>query len=126
MAELATNHGEPPPGEGTAGAKRKPKSKFGVGFWILVFFAILKDITDFLLNLTVVLSPLTIATGFLMNTVVALYLWFVGIRPTVTKVATFGISFIIDVFPGTSFIPATTFNLLFTRYLENLGQRLEQ
>ncbi|MDP3958076.1 MAG: hypothetical protein Q8Q36_01265 [bacterium] len=126
MAELAIQPGELPRGEGAAEAKRKPKSKFGVGFWILVFFAFLKDTTDFLLNLSVVGAPLTVATGFVMNTIVGLYLWAVGVRPTATKVATFGVSFIIDVFPGTSFIPATTFNLLFIRYLENLEQRPEQ
>lgn len=104
----------------------KRPSKFGAGFWVLLFFALAKDATDFLLNLTVVLSPLTVITGFFMNMVVGLYFWYVGVRPTVAKVATFGVSFIIDVMPVTSFLPATTLNLLFIRYLENLDLRREK
>lgn len=97
----------------------KGQSKFGVGFWILIIFAVLKDLTDIIFTLTVVLMPITSFTGFLMNAAIAMYFFFIGVKPDTKKVATFISSSIIDMLPGAGILPMTTFNLLFIRFLEN-------
>lgn len=115
--ELTINPGELP--QEQAPVKEKKKSKFGPGFWIIFFFAVIKDITDILLNLTVILSPVTTFTTFLMNAILLFYFFFVGVSANTRQVATFGISFIIDLIPGLNLFPLTTVNLFAIRTMED-------
>ncbi len=99
--------------------QKKEKKMTGVGFYIVLIFAIAKDLSDLLFNLTAVLSPLTTMTGLLMGAVLFCYFFFVGVTPDMRKVATFVSSSIIDAMPFLSFLPMTTINLIVIRYLEN-------
>lgn len=106
-----------PSGAGSA-PSQKTASKFGVGFNVLLVCAILKDISDVLLNLTIIFSWVTSFTGAIMTMAIWAYLFMSGIKMNASKLATTAISSIIDILPGFSVLPMTTLNLLAIRFID--------
>jgi len=85
---------------GERGKASAPEKKMtGVGFYMIVGIAAVKDLLDMFLNISVVLSIVVIGTGLLISFIVAFYLFYVGVKPSVKKLATFTISAIIELIP---------------------------
>ncbi|MBX4216191.1 hypothetical protein KW797_04560 [Candidatus Parcubacteria bacterium] len=117
MADIVAMPGGMPE-ESREGDKKRP-SRFGMGFYIILTLAVLKDLSDILLDLTVIGAPITSFSTIIMDMIVVAYLFMIGVKPSAGKVATFAGSFILDVVPGLSFLPMTTLNLYFIRYLDD-------
>lgn len=100
-----------------APAQKEP-SKMGVGFYVLLVCAVIKDLTDILLNLTIIFSWVTSFTGAIMTMAIWSYLFLSGIKMNASKLATTAISSIIDMVPGFSALPMTTLNLLAIRFID--------
>jgi len=104
---------------GARGKASAPKKMTGPGFYMVVGIAIVKDLLDVFLNVSVVLSVVVIATGLLISFIVAFYLFYVGVKPSAKKVAVYAVSAIIELIPFLSIIPTFAFTLFIIRALEN-------
>lgn len=106
------------------GAEKKPKKKLaGLGFVAMLFVALMKDIVDILLTLTVVLSFLIIVFDFVYWLILIAYLFVSGVRPTFIKTATGALGAVIEMVPILSAImPMATATLITMRILENSGR----
>ena len=102
----------------------KKQNKFGVGFYIILVFAIIKDISDVLFVLTVALAWIPPITGIIMNIVIGFYFFFIGVSLNRRKLATFGASFIIEMIPFGGILPMTTINLVAIRMMENVSEKI--
>ncbi len=100
------------------------KSKFGVGFYIMLVFAIIKDISDVFFSFTVILAWIPPITGIIMNIIIGSYFFFVGVSLNGRKLATFGASFIIEMIPFGGILPMTTINLVAIRMMENVSEKI--
>lgn len=106
--------------------KQKEPSRFGVGFYVLLVCAVIKDVSDILLNLTIIFSWVTSFTGAIMSMAIWSYLFMSGIKMNASKLATTAISSIIDIVPGFSALPMTTLNLLAIRFLDWSEQKIKE
>ncbi|OGZ04317.1 MAG: hypothetical protein A2648_01055 [Candidatus Lloydbacteria bacterium RIFCSPHIGHO2_01_FULL_41_20] len=104
--------------------KPKKKSKFGVGFYIVLVFAIIKDISDIVFTAFVFTSPLTIVTGALMSMVLWAYFFFIGVSLNGRKLATFAITAIIEVIPLFGVLPMAAINLTAIRIMESASEKI--
>lgn len=104
-----------------AKVQRDPAKKkmTGIGFWLVVGIALMKDGLDIILNLSVFLIFLVIPLSFLFLFMTFMYLYLEGVKMDNRKLATIIISFIVDMLPLLSIIPAFTFSLFIIRFLEN-------
>ncbi len=107
--------------------RRKDAKKLtGPSFWFVAACAVLKDILDLFLSVTVLLSVFIIMTGFLITFLILFYLFFKGVKPDVRKVASFVISTCVEMLPLLSILPATTLNLFIIRSLEHSANKRGQ
>lgn len=95
------------------------KKMTGVSFWIMVGVALMKDSLDLILNFSVFLIFLVIPLSFLFMFVTFMYLYLEGVKMDSRKIATIVISFLVDMLPLISMLPAFTLSLFIIRYLEN-------
>jgi len=106
-----------------AGARGKesapPQKLTGVGFYMIVGLALIKDVSDIAADLSVFLSVVTILTGITISFIVWFYLFYNGVKIDSRKLATFLISAIIEIIPFLNIIPTFTFTLFFIREMEN-------
>ena len=100
-----------------------PKKLGGVGFYVIVMFAVLKDMLDVIENLTIILSILRTLTTFLIYIVIWCYLFFSNVgfvdKFAARKLAVLVIPFIIELIPFLNIVPATTIGLFVLRTIEN-------
>lgn len=104
---------------GKVGAEQEKKKMTAPGFWGIVCIALIKDISDVFVNMTLVLAIFVIVTGILVNFIIFFYLFSSGVRPSARKLATLMFSFIIGVMPFLSILPETTVALFIVRAIEN-------
>lgn len=93
----------------------------GIGFWAIVGLALLKDLLDIFLNVTIILSVVVIPITFMISIGVLMYLYLNGVKIDTRKGATIFIGFLIDAFPFLSFLPTFTFTLFVIKWMENGG-----
>ena len=93
-----------------------PKKLGGVGFYVIVMFAVLKDMLDVIENLTIILSILSTLTTFLIYIVIWCYLFFSNVG-FVDKFAARKLAVL--VIPFLNIVPATTIGLFVLRTIEN-------
>lgn len=95
----------------------------GVVFWLMFALALAKDATDVLLNLSLFLSILTMATGALIGFILFLYLALNGVfrleKRIAKKLAITVAAIIIELIPFLNFIPTVSATLLVLRWMEN-------
>lgn len=104
--------------------KPKKKSKFGVGFYIVLVFAIIKDISDIVFTALMFTAPLTTITGAIMSMVLWAYFFFIGVSLNGRKLATFAITAIIEVIPLFGALPMATINLTAVRIMEGASEKI--
>jgi len=124
MAERAANRHKARNNKRKRGRKiseKEPEKKLaGVGFWMMVTLAIIKDSSDLLLTPSFFLVPLTIILTILISFIIFFYLFYNGVNFTSKVLARLAICFIIELIPFVNaLIPATTMSLFFIRTLEN-------
>lgn len=101
-------------------SKTSVKKKLsGPIFWLMIFFALIKDVSDIILTISFLLSILIIPLGIVVSFTLMLYYFFNGVKPTMGKAATVVITAIIEFLPFVSLLPTTTLSLLIIRYLTN-------
>jgi len=106
--------------EGARGkASAPPKKMTGVGFYMVVALALIKDTFDIIADISILLSILTFFTGLLISYIVWFYLFYNGVKLDSRKLATFAVSAIIEVIPLVNIIPTFTITLFVIRELEN-------
>lgn len=105
--------------EGELAKKRKLA---GFGFMFMVGLALIKDVLD-LLNLTLVLSAMSVFFTIFYNITLFFYLFMNGIsftgRYAGRKLAVLVGQFIIEVIPFVNIVPATALSLVVLRTIEN-------
>jgi len=102
------------------------KKLTGVGFYMVVMLAIIKDISDIFLNLSIVFSFFVIFSGLIISFIVFFYL-FLNNVDFITKYGSKKLvilitSFIIEIVPFLSIIPVFTFTLFLIKAIENNEQ----
>ena len=90
-----------------------------IGFWFIVGAALMKDVLDLFLHLTVVLSFLILFVGFAVTFLTLSYFFYSKVKFDIRKLATFTISMIIEILPVISILPMSVVNLFVIRYFEN-------
>lgn len=100
-------------------AKKDGKKLHGVSFWLIVGLAIIKDLLDIVLNISLILILLVIPIGFIISFGVFIYLYLQGVKMDSRKLATLIIGFFIDLLPLLSILPTFTITLFIIRFLEN-------
>ncbi len=99
--------------------KTQEKKMTGVGFYMIVGIAIIKDLVD-LIDLTGIGVILTSILGFFIDFIVWFYFFYTGVKYYEgRKLATFLISAIIEIIPGLNILPTFSFTLFIIRALEN-------
>ena len=116
LAEKQAALNEQPEQSGTAVSSKKLT---GPGFWGIVCLALLKDISDVFLNLTLVVALFVIVSGLVINFIIFFYLFYTGVKPSMRKLATIAFSLIIGMVPFLSILPETTASLFILRIIEN-------
>lgn len=101
-------------GEGTV-----RKKMTGVGFYLIVGIAALKDLMDAVLDATVILSILTFVFSIIASAIIFTYLYSNGVRFTDRKLATFAAGFVVELVPFLNILPASVIMLFVIRELEN-------
>ena len=100
--------------------KSSPEKKMtGVGFYLVLSTVVLNDLVGLIADLSVVLFFVAVITGIIVQGIVALYLFWNGVKLSERKLASFLVSFIIEVIPFVNLLPAGTVNLLAIRAIEN-------
>ena len=95
------------------------KKMTGVGFYMVLFGVFLNDLVGIVADLSVILFFVAVITGIVVQGIVALYLFWNGVKLSERKLASFLISFIIEVIPFVNLLPAGTVNLIAIRAIEN-------
>jgi len=95
------------------------KKLTGVGFYIMITLTAIKDISDVLLDISVILSFFVVLTGLIVSFAVVFYLFYNNVKPTTRKVVTWAISVGIEMVPFLSILPGATINLILIRIFEN-------
>ena len=103
---------------------QKKQSKFGVGFYIVLVFAIIKDVSDVLFSLTIILAWIPPITGILMGVILYSYFFFIGVSLNGRKLATFAVSSIIEVVPFGGALPMATITLVAIRAMEGASEKI--
>ena len=103
---------------------QKKQNKFGAGFYIVLVFAAIKDISDLIFTFFLVTAPLTFVTGVAMSMVLWSYFFFIGVSLDSRKLATFLIAAIIEIMPLGGILPMATANLVAIRILENSAVKI--
>ncbi len=104
------------------GSLTKNRKLTGFGFMLMLGFALIKDLLD-LLNLTMILSAMSVFFTIFFNITLFFYLFMNGIsftgRYAGRKLAVLAGQFIIEVIPFVNIIPATALSLVVLRTIEN-------
>lgn len=107
--------------------------KLGAGFWIIVLVAAVLDMSDVfsqtlgaLFSFSVVFSPLGFLLEFfswgvdlVFGSIIAMYLFVGGVRPSTRNIATIVISMFIEFIPLLGILPMETIMLFVIRYYHN-------
>ena len=102
----------------------KKESKFGVSFYIILVFAVIKDISDILFSLTIILSWIPPLTTILMNGIIYSYLYFIGVSIDGKKLAVSAVSSIIELIPFLGSLPMATINLVAVRMMDKVVEKI--
>ncbi len=113
-----------PPEQNTANSQQattpKPKKKLsGFPFVAMLILAIIKDIIDIGVDLTVILFFLSFILTPLYYAILYAYFYLNGVKIETRKAATMAITFVVGFIPYLNLLPETTFNLLMIRFIEN-------
>lgn len=100
---------------------QEKKKLQGIGFWAIVGLAIIKDILDIFLNITILLSVVVIPVTFMISFGVFMYLYLNGVKIDTRKGATIFVGFFMDALPFLSFLPTFTCTLFVIKWMENGG-----
>lgn len=109
------------------------QKKLGAGFWIIVLVAMVLDISDVfsqivgaLLTFSTVLSPagflveaFSWGTDLVFGSIIAMYLFMGGVRPSTRNVATVALSIFIELVPLLGILPMETIMLFVIRHFHN-------
>lgn len=95
------------------------KKLTGPLFWFLVLVVVIKDALDIFLTasffLSVLIIPLTLAISF----TVFFYYFYNDVKPTIRKMVTIILSFIVEFLPLLGMLPTATLSLFLVKYFEN-------
>ena len=110
----------PYPKRGTqAPQDKKHKARLsGVGYWVILCLAIIKDISDLVFTLTIFLAPLGSFTSLFVNAIIFIYLHLKGVRINGRNVSLGGAIVIGEITPILNIFGFTTLGLIAIRYLE--------
>jgi len=95
------------------------KKLVGPGFWMIFSLTVIDEFMDVFLNLTFILSFVTVLSGLIVSFIVYFYLFYNGVSFTTRKLATMFISFLIEMIPFLNMFPTYPFTLIMVRWLEN-------
>ena len=98
--------------------KDSPKMT-GVGFFVIICVALLKDFLDILLNFSVLLILLVIPVSIFISFIIFIYFYMEGVKMDSRKIATMVVGFFLDALPIFSIFPTFTLTVFFIRWLEN-------
>ena len=90
-------------------------------FWLVLLVAIVTDVLDIILNLTVIFALFTIVTGAVGSFIIFVYYFMIDVSVTDKKLITWATTLAVGAVPILNILPAHTINLLATRSFENNG-----
>lgn len=95
------------------------KKMTGFVFYLILLLALVKDLFDIILGVTLILDLLVIPISFAIDIIIAIYFFVSGVNPSARKIGYWATDGIIDAIPEIDMLPMTTFAVVTTRLMEN-------
>lgn len=100
--------------------EEREKKISGMGFWVIVFLALIKDAADALLTASVYLSVVSTILSVFVVCIVTFYFYYNDVALMSTrKLATYLIAVVVELIPFLAAFPAFTMMVIAVRLIEN-------